>query len=114
MRKTKRGKESRFNNFVALPRKTLRGIEWKELSPSAKLLYLHLKSKYNGINNGGIVLHYSELKGIRGISSPDTISKAFQELEAKEWISRTNIGGLYRKDNRYKLTGKHDDHLGPY
>lgn len=107
--KTKKGK--RFNSFVAIPRKTLRSNEWGELTPAAKLLYIHLKSKYNGSNNGSIRLYYSELKGIKGISSSSTISKARKELEDKGWIKREKLGGLYRYYNEYKLTGKYDDCL---
>jgi len=93
------------------PRKTLRSKEWKDLSPAAKILYIHLKGKYNGSNNGEIRLYYSELYGIKGISSNSTISKAFKELEQKEWIKRTQLGGIYRYFNNYELTGKYDDYL---
>jgi hypothetical protein len=107
----KRKKDKRFNSFVAIPRKTLRSTEWKGLSSAAKILYLYLKSKYNGNNNGSIRLYYSELKGIKGLSSDSTISNAFKELEQKEWIKRIKIGGLYRFFNDYELTGKFDDYL---
>lgn len=97
-----------FDSFVPIPRKTLKSKEWKELSPAAKILYIHLKGKYNGHNNGNIRLYYSELEGIKGLSSPSTISKANLELERKEWVKRTKIGGLYRYFNEYELTGKFD------
>lgn len=109
-RRSRKGTKHR-NSFVMLPRKMLRGSQWKNLSPAAKILYIHLKSKYNGINNGSIRLHYSELQGIKGISSPSTISKAIKELEKKEWIKREKFGGLYRYYNEYKLTGKYDDYI---
>ena len=82
--------------------------EWKELSAAAKLLYQYIKTKYNGSNNGEIKLTYSELKGIKGISSPGTISKAQEELVKAEWIKITQHGGLYRYFNLYKLTWKYD------
>lgn len=82
--------------------------EWKELSAAAKLLYQYIKTKYNGSNNGKIKLSYLELKGIKGISSPGTISKAQKELLKDEWIKITQHGGLYRYSNLYKLTWKHD------
>ena len=89
----------------------LRSQDWVQLSPAAKLFYIHLKAKYNGNNNGEIRLHYSELKGIRGISAPPTISKATNELEEKGWIRRTQHGGLYRYHNKFELTGKFDEYL---
>ncbi len=51
------------------------------------------------------------LKGIKGISSPSTISTANKELEEKGWIKRTKLGGLYRTINEYKLTGNFDEYL---
>ncbi len=108
----KRGRRKRNKSFVMLARRMLlRSEEWKRLSSGAKLFYVYLKAKYNGINNGNIKLHYSELKGIKGLSSPSTISRAIKELEKKEWIKRTELGGLYRYINEYELTGSHDDCL---
>ena len=98
--------------FVRLERKLiLKSENWKSLSPGAKILYLHLKAKYNGSNNGQIKLHYSELQNCTGFKNPKSISSAFKELETKEWIKRTKIGGLYRFTNEYRLTGKYDDLL---
>jgi hypothetical protein len=112
MSRMKKGKANKNRSFVMLGRSMLlKGPEWKSLSISAKLTYVYLKAKYNGINNGGIRLHYSELKGVKGLSSPAAISRAFKELEKKEWIRRTKHGGLYRYFNEFELTGKHDDHI---
>jgi len=109
-RRSRKGTKYR-HSFVMLPRRMLNDSQWKNLSPAAKLLYIHLKAKYNGINNGSIRLYYSELQGIKGISSPSTISKAIKELEEKRWIRRAKIGGLFRYNNEYQLTGKYDECL---
>ena len=82
--------------------------EWKELTPAAKLLYLYMKAKYNGSNNKQIKVTYSELKGVRGLSAPKTISKASLELERKGWFKRTQYGGLFRYYNLYELTWEYD------
>jgi len=109
---TKRRKLHTHRSFVMLGRgMLLKSPEWKSLSPAAKLAYIYLKAKYNGSNNGGIRLYYSELKGVKGVSSSTTISNALRELEKKEWIRRTMLGGLYRHFNEFELTGKYDDHL---
>lgn len=94
-----------------ITRRMLRNEEWKNLSPSAKLFYIYLKGKFNGYNNGEIRLYYSELEGIKGLSSHATISKASKELENKGWILKTKVGGLYRNCNEFKLIGKFDDSL---
>lgn len=106
---SKRRSEKRHKSFVMLSRKMLRDKNWKDLSSAAKLFYIYLKGKFNGHNNGKIRLSYTELKGVRGISSPATISSASKELQKSGWIKRKKIGGLYRHVNEYELTGKYDD-----
>jgi DNA-binding MarR family transcriptional regulator len=108
----RRKSPKRNRSFVMLGRRMLlKDPDWKSLSAAAKLVYIYLKAKFNGANNGVIRLHYSELKGVRGLSSPSTISRSFKELENKGWIKRKKYGGLHRYFNEYELTGKHDDHL---
>jgi hypothetical protein len=108
--KPRKGKE-RSKSFVMLPRDMLYRQEWRKLSTAAKLYYIHLKAKYTGSNNGEIVLSYSELKGIKGLSSSGTISKAIKELEKKGWIRIRTLGGMYRHSNKYELTGTYDEYL---
>ncbi len=91
----------------------LNGPEWMKLSAGAKLLYVYLKNRFNGANNGEIALPYSALKGVRGLSSTSTISKAHKELEREGWVTRKNLGGMFRKINKYELTGKYDGYLSP-
>jgi hypothetical protein len=105
-------KKVKFTNFLMLGREmVLYSDEFRQLSPSAKILYLYIKAKHNGTNNGQILLHYSEMKTVNGFSSPSTTSKAFKELERKGWITRTSFGGLHRTPNTYGLTGKYDDYI---
>lgn len=105
-------RKKRFSSFVAIERATLKSKEWREgLTSSEKVLYIHLKSKYVGTNNGEIELHYSELKDMM---APQTISTAFKGLEEKGWVEKTRRGGLYRYRNLYKLTGKYDQALVNY
>jgi hypothetical protein len=92
----------------------LNGKEWHGLHPGSRDIYLLLKSKFNGVNNGQILLHYSEImaKGVKGLQSHSVISRAFSELEVSGWIERTKIGGLFRFKNSYRLTGRFDSLLG--
>lgn len=106
----KKGKRDKWSPpFVRMEKRLLLKDEnWHQLSQGAKVLYLILKSKYNGQNNGQIRLHYSELQNMRGFRSPRAIAAAFKELEQDEWIERTKKGGLFRYVNEYRLTGKFD------
>lgn len=103
----KPGRHNKVPPFVALPRQTLKSPEWRTgLSSSAKILYLHLKNKFVGYNNGEICLHYSEVSDFMAMA---TIRKSFKELEEKGWIEVSRkIGGDYRFTKTYTLTGRHD------
>ena len=106
----KRNKRS-SEPFVRLSRELLfKSSEWWSFRPAARDIYLLLKAKYNGRNNGNIRLYYSEIRGRRipGLRSDKAISSAFKELESAGWLERTELGGLYRHLNEYRLTGKHD------
>jgi hypothetical protein len=104
----KKGRRDRYASFVGLERKLIRSAEYRQLSPRAVTLYTHIKAKYNGGNNGAIVFHYSEIQGAKGFASDKTICATIKELECKGWIERTHVGGLYRFQNLFKLTGKYD------
>ena len=105
-------KKVRFYDFLMLGRDmVLHCDEWKQLSSRAKVLYLCIKAKHNGTNNGKICLHYTELRKMKGFRSDETISMAFAELEKKGWINKTGPGGLYKIPNKYGLTGKYDDYI---
>lgn len=105
----KKGKRDFHSSFVRLPRELIfRSEEWRNLSPRAKVFYLTLKAKYNGANNGDIRLCYSELKTDASFKSPKSVSAAMRELEKGEWIVRVKRGGLFRYENRFRITGKFD------
>ena len=105
----KKARRDAHSSFVRLPRELIfRSEQWRSLSPRAKVLYLTLKAKYNGANNGDIRLCYRELKDDAGFKSPKSISAALRELEKGEWVERVKRGGLYRYENRFRITGKFD------
>lgn len=93
---------------IGIERRTLKEKHWRGLSPAAKIFYIHLKGRYNGANNGEIRLPYSAMRDVKGCSNPRTISGAIKELERKKWIKIERRGGLFRHDNLFKLTFKHD------
>lgn len=106
-------KKNRMPPFVGLSRQMLNGREWRcGLSSSAKVLYIHLKNKYVGHNNGELCLHYSEMKDVM---APGTIWRAFKELEQKGWIVKDHrVGGEHRFNVFYKLTGQYDNAITQY
>jgi len=109
----KRGKRNRLPPFIALGRLMLKSEAWRKgLTFSQKIAYIHLKYKYVGINNGDICLHYSEMKDVMASA---TLCTALKGLEEKEWIVRDRIiGGKYRFEVRYRLTGKYDTTISSF
>lgn len=108
----KNRKKKKFSDFLMLGREMiLHCDEWKQLSSRAKVLYLMLKAKYNGSNNGEIVLPYTELEAVEGFRSHSTASLAYKELWQKGWITVTGNGGLFRNPNKYGFTGRFDKYF---
>jgi len=103
-----RGRKPKAPPFVALTRKLLHSQAYKDLTNGELRLYLHVKSGYIPGNNGKIKLTYSSMKGVTGLSSKFAVGAALKGLIEKEWITRIQLGGLYRKPTTYALTWKYD------
>ena len=108
----KNGKWPKQWQYIKIPRQMIFSKEWADLIPAAKIIYIQMKGKYNSNNNGKLKLYYSELRRIKGLKCSRSISRGFQELEEKEWIIRTKLGGAYGRPNEYELTGKYDSSTG--
>jgi predicted transcriptional regulator len=66
---------------------------WRVLSHADVRIYLALRRKLLGSNNGNINATLKELKHI-GMSSSSTLSVALQRLEALGFIEKTRQGGI--------------------
>ena len=66
---------------------------WRVLSWSARALYVDLRAKVTGTNNGNINATLSELKHV-GWRSPSTLSRALYELQALGFLVKTRGGGV--------------------
>ena len=91
--------------FVVLFRDVLSSDKWKELTVYEQVIYIELKSRYNGGNEKEIVLPYSYFKGR---ISHNAVWRAFKGLESKGWIEREHRGGLFRYKNIFSLTLRYD------
>lgn len=112
-RRNKIGYGEEIISFVGIERDTIiRNPEWRTLSAPAKIFYIHLKARFNGSNNGKIRLPYSAMKGVEGCACNHSCGKAIKELEQKNWIKVKKQGGMYRHNNFYKLTFKHEGFEG--
>jgi hypothetical protein len=73
---------------------------WRDLSTDARALYVLLKGKYRGMNNGRIILSVRQASENLRISKT-SVSKAFLELQAHGFIEVVIRGSFDgRKDGR--------------
>lgn len=100
-------KRSKFPPFVAVRRDLLRDPAWRQLSSSAKVLYIYLRSKFNYKTFSEISLTYSEAKDLM---SSKTVSKAFKDLRKAGFIEQIKLGGLYGGVSTYKFIGPFKDY----
>lgn len=99
-------KPNRLPPFVALYKALLKDTGWRQLSSSAKVIYMYLRSKFNTNTLSEVSLAYSE---VNDMLSTRTISKAFKELQDKGFIEKVKHGGLFGGVCTYKFIGPFKD-----
>ncbi|WP_331299204.1 hypothetical protein [Methylobacterium oryzae] len=73
---------------------------WQHLSTEARALYVLMKQRYKGMNNGRIVLSVRQAAENLNVSKTSA-SKAFSELQTHGFIEAVILGGFNsRKDGR--------------
>lgn len=84
----------------------LKDPKWKQISSSAKVLYIYLRSKFNPKEQtlGEVSLAYAEMKGIMNTA---TMSKGLKELQREGFIEKTSQGGLFGNKNKFRFKGEH-------
>lgn len=79
--------------FVMLPEWLQRSEAWATLKPGPRALYVELKRRFTGTNNGRIFLsHRDAAKGLN--VTKDTISGYFRDLVERDFITMTQGGHL--------------------
>ena len=81
-KQTKRGGGGKH---VAIYEDMQRTEAWKTLKPSIRALYVELKRRYNGSNNGIIILSHRDAGRALNVSH-NTVGKWFKELERRGFI----------------------------
>jgi hypothetical protein len=81
---------------------------WQALGFSSRALYVELRTKLKGTNNGNIEATHANLKRA-GFKSSSTLAKALRELEVVGLIEKTRQGGIANGGkvcNLYRFTDK--------
>ena len=79
--------------FVQLPEWLQRSEAWTTLKPGPRALYIELKRRFYGSNNGRLVLSHREAAKSLNVNR-NTVGTWFQELESRGFISMTQAPHL--------------------
>lgn len=94
---TNRFKRKGKAKYLHLEGYLLKGAAWRSLTPNAKVAYLELRWRYNGINNGRIGLSCRELAEVLQ-SSKDTALRALNDLVGRGFTRKMKASHFGRKD----------------
>jgi len=81
--------------FIALTYDMMKSAAWRSLGGSAVKVYIELRSRFNGGNNGELFLGLSECKLLR--LGKDAVNSALKELAAKGFIEMNVKGEFYHR-----------------
>jgi hypothetical protein len=100
----RQGREKRkLSRFIALEWAVVDSKAWEELTNPARVAYIHLKRKVTNSTPGEITLSYNEMEKFM---NRHTFADALAQLEKKGFIEKTQMGGLYRRRNFFRLTNE--------
>ena len=112
-RLAKKGIIESTERFVKLTYQLIESEAWRWLRPISKAVYIELKRRYNGFNNGRISLSLSEAAHILK-ASKSSISKALKQLETHGFIKLIKKGYFTgRMASEYALTDEQLDGYPP-
>ena len=112
-RLTKKGIIESKERFVKLTYPLLESEAWRWLKPNSQAVYIELRRRFNGSNNGKISFSLDE--GARILrASKTTIQKALVELEEHGFIKLVKKGRFQgRRASEYALTDEQLDGYPP-
>lgn len=90
---TGRSKKTPDDYFVQLYKTFLQEPAWRSLPMGARVLYIAVKSYYNGTNNGELFMSVRDAAALIGCT-PRSAHRWFQELTDKGFLRRTGGGSL--------------------
>lgn len=90
-RANKTGRSS--GRFVMLPEWLQKSDAWASLKPGPRALYVELKRRFDGTNNGGIFLSHRDAAAALNVNK-DTVAGWFADLQERGFITLTQGGHL--------------------
>ena len=93
-RMNKKGRSARGGQWIPLPYPLVRSLAWRSLSGAAVRVFLELRTRFNGGNNGDLSLSLGDAADFLAMSKT-TAKRAFDELERKGFLINTSPGSWY-------------------
>ncbi len=98
------GRSKLDEQFVPIPYPMAESEAFRSLSGNALKVYVELRRRYNGANNGRLFLAFGEAAKLLGIGK-STAQRAFEELEQKGFVKQTRRGSWYgRQANEWAVS----------
>ena len=94
MGKPYKSKKKGAGRHVQLPEWLQASEAWATLKPGPRALYVELKRRYNGTNNGRIFLSHRDAAKALNVTMKDTVTGYFKELSERCFITTTKGGHL--------------------
>jgi len=109
------GRSKGEDQFVLIPYTMARSPAFRSLSGAALKVWVELRCRFNGGNNGKLSLSWDEAARLLGLSK-GTVGRAFNELQEKGFIVMTKRGQWYgRLATTWAVTDKsHQGHLATH
>ncbi|WP_439293944.1 helix-turn-helix transcriptional regulator [Lonepinella sp. BR2882] len=77
--------------FIAIPNSVLDSLAYRSLTGNETKVFIHLCRKYNGTNNGNLVIPYNTVEKDYNLSR-QTLFKCLKSLEEKGFIETSRQG----------------------
>ena len=92
--------------FVPIPYPLAKSAAWRSLSGPAVKVYVELRSRFNGGNNGDLTLSLDEAARLLKLGK-HTVTRALNELQEKGFITMTKRGSWYgRKATEWAVSDR--------
>lgn len=102
----KTGRSKKGGQFVQISYVMARCPAWRSLGGAAVKVFIELRSRFHGGNNGELSVSYREAAKLLRLSK-STVKRAFDELETKGFIKKTSPGHWYgRKAATWAVTDR--------
>lgn len=108
-----KGRSETDGQYLPIPYSMARHPAWRSLSGPAVKVWIEIRCRYNGRNNGQLSLSLREAASLLGMSQT-TAKRAFEELIKKGFLIRRSQGQWYgRKAAEYVVTDRSIDGGAP-